>query len=100
MLEGALVEAMVKTAVGNGAQSERAAEIVLSARDLLPALPLSDQLKEVLLVYLGRVQERPSRAERRRRQFALLGKEPRPTDRQTAQALADAFDAFERLPAG
>lgn len=43
------------------------------------------------------VDERRSLTERRRRQLALLSKEPAP-DRQTAQDLADVLDAFERLP--
>lgn len=62
------------------------------------ALPLTQQVKAELLATLERVDRKPSADERRRRQLAYLG-EAQPRGRQTAQDLADTFDAFERVPA-
>lgn len=99
VLEGGLVEAMVKIAASNTAERERAAELVARVKALVPVLPLSRQIKDELLESLSRAETRPSLAERRRRQLALLRDAEEPAHGQTAQDLAETFDAFERLPA-
>jgi hypothetical protein len=98
VLEGALVEALVKAAGSDRPERERAAELVALAKELVPDLPLSGQVKDELLVALSRAAARPAPSERRRRQLALLRAAGRPSDGQTAQDLAETFDAFERLP--
>jgi len=45
----------------------------------------------------GRAEARPSLAERRRRQVVLLRQAEKPPNGQTAQDLAETFDAFERV---
>jgi hypothetical protein len=100
VLEGGLVEALVRLAAGNSAQQERAALVVEQVRELMPSLRLDTKIKEELLESLGRVEARPSLEERRRRQLALMRDAKPPTEgAQTAADLADTFDAFARLPA-
>jgi len=98
ILEGALVEALLKVATGEGNDRGRAAELVGQVRDMLPSLPLSGQIKDELLDVLRRAEARPSLPERRRRQLELLRRSSAPSGGQTAQDLADTFDAFERVP--
>ncbi len=99
VVEGALIEALVKVAASDAQERERAAELVAQVRALVPDLPLTGQIKDELLESLDRSRTRPSMTERRQRQFALLRNAARPSGGQTAQDLADTFDAFERLPA-
>lgn len=99
VVEGALIEALVKVAASDADERDRAAELVARVRELIPDLPLTGQIKGELLESLSRCRTRPSLAERRRRQFALLRNAEKPSEGQTAQDLADTFDAFERLPA-
>lgn len=98
VLSGSLVEAMVKLAHGDTTEHERAAEIVARLKELVPDLQLPNEVKTQLLETLSRTSERRSLAERRSRQFALIRGAGRP-DGQTAQDLAETFDAFERVPA-
>jgi len=99
VVEGGLIEALVNLAASPGAQREQAARIVAQVRELVPSLRLNGQIKEELLEALSRAEARPPVAERRRRQLALIREAADPGDRQTAQDLADTFDAFERIPA-
>lgn len=98
VIEGALLASIVQLAAGNGVVQDRAAHLIAQVRELLPALALDKQLLALALEQLGRVEDRPAAAERRRRQFALLEEPPAP-GAQSAQDLADTLDAFERLPA-
>jgi hypothetical protein len=99
VVEGALVEATMKLARSSDARDrDRAAHLVAGLEEIVPDLPLPGLLKDELLASLREARSRPSRAERRRRQLALVrSAERRPTG-QTAQDLADTFDAFERMP--
>jgi hypothetical protein len=99
VLDGAMFAAIIKLASGHGAQRERAADLVTRMKAMLPALPLDRQVKNELLESLERVDPRPSLAERRRRQLALLSDVKQPELGQTAQDIAEMFDAFERHPA-
>jgi len=65
---------------------------------MLPSLPLSGRIKDELRDSLRRADARPSLPERRRRQLELLRKASAPSSGQTAQDLAETFDAFERVP--
>jgi len=98
ILEGALVEVLVKVANGNGNDRERAAELVAQIREMLPSLPLTGRIKDELLDSLRRADAGPSLPERRRRQLELLRTASAPSSGQTAQDLAESFDAFERGP--
>lgn len=99
VMEGALVEALVTVANGNARERDRAIELIAEIRELLPSLPLSGKIQDELLDLLRRADGRPSLPERRRRQFELLRRAGSPSGGQTAQDLADTFDAFERVPA-
>ncbi|HEY6757983.1 MAG TPA: hypothetical protein VI318_00775 [Baekduia sp.] len=100
VVKGALVEATLKVARSDAPQRERAAELVAGLAALVPGLPLPGLVKDELLESLSRSDTAPSRAERRRRQLALVRSAGKPEDdSQTAQDLAETFDAFERLPA-
>ena len=98
VLEGALVEALLKLAMSDDAEHEEAAKLIARVRELVPTLPLSRQVRLELVESLAPAPSRPSLAERRRRQLELLAKPEVSEDAQTAQDLADTFDAFERLP--
>ncbi len=91
------MEAIIAVASGGGADSARAVDLVVGVRSLLPDLPLPGQAKAELMVSLNRALVTPSASERKLRQLALL-EEPHVEIGQTAQDLADTFDAFERLP--
>jgi len=97
VLEGALVEMMFKLAGGHAHESELAAEIVARIRELVPSLDLTGEAKDEITELLDRTASRESRDERRLRQRALLH-QPVGESGQTAQDIADTFDAFERLP--
>jgi hypothetical protein len=97
VMEGTLMEAIIAVASGGGADSARAVDLVVGVRSLLPDLPLPGQAKAELMVSLNRALVTPSASERKLRQLALL-EEPHVEIGQTAQDLADTFDAFERLP--
>jgi hypothetical protein len=100
VVAGALVEATLKVAQSDTPDRERAAELVAGLTALVPDLPLPGLVKDELLELLNRSDTGPSRAERRRRQLALLPGVKKPEDdSQTAQDLAETFDAFGRLPA-
>lgn len=98
MVEGALVEAMMKVAGGDTPDRERAAELVAGLTKIVPDLPLPGLVKDELLEALQRAEAGPSRAERRRRQLALVRGHEASRTGQTAQDLADTLDAFERVP--
>jgi hypothetical protein len=98
VLEGALVEALLKLAMSDHADREQAADLIARVRELVPSLPLTAQIRLELLESLAPAQSRPSLAERRRRQLELLARPEVSEDAQTAQDLAETFDAFERLP--
>lgn len=97
VLEGAMIEAAVQMARGTSSRRGDAVEVLRRFAELLPELPLDAAVKAELIAGLERVKDEPSRDERRSRQLAYL-KQAKPRQRQTAQDIADTFDAFESVP--